>query len=278
MLILWSWLYPDEGRGDLHKITTMVWEFTNSYLNGPSICSRWMFEAKDGYSQCQNLENYITPKASILADSPDCSLGRDAQLAAYRTNYEPIYDPFSDSEPDPDIHLKVLHTLYLSKMAEIGHFEGIVPCGRMFPAMQKLRLSYYDWNHSIDDFIQMWDFSRLLCLSIRCSDICRLFSSIPLSGLSKLRTLRLSRYSFELEDDITAAQNLLATVLDSCQSLESLKIDGEDWEEYLPMESIYNKGQSCGNWGWMILRKLILSQQQIWSMYWNIFLIWSTLG
>ncbi|CZT45555.1 uncharacterized protein RSE6_05872 [Rhynchosporium secalis] len=153
------------------------------------------------------------------------------------------YDAFADPKPKSE----ALQTVILS----CGRHSELVPCGRRFPPLKKLKLFVYKWVTSVEDFSSMWDFSELRCLSMMSSNFCNFMSSVPIDSLTELRTFYLNAtfhdfldaHDADDEDCRTAtAQKFLVSLLESCKHLESLKIESNQWQEILPISSIAKLG------------------------------------
>lgn len=222
----------------------MISTFVCSYLNGPSI-SKWRtFKLHSDYAECMHLGSefpYIAyewpTKTSALLDLPSGSPGKEAQVARYRTKYEDEYDPFSATKPSSTS----LHTVVLFGWS-LNRFNGLVPCGKVIPAMKKLKLVDFPWGTSVDELPLLWDFSRLRCLSFRGSQICQFGSGVPVEALSELRAFKVQDCFLIYQKDKAIVKRFLVAILESCRYLESFKLNGVDWQDYLLMDSIAKIG------------------------------------
>ena len=216
----------------------MVSSCFNAFVNGKSTALLWGFDEHVDRCHCQHLDYYWPSKTSRLQSMTSGTLGRDLQLAVYRTSYKKVYDPLSQLGPVPNLKTTMIHTLILTNYSQGVGSEGLTPCEKKLPAMQKLKLVYYAWKTPLEGFSRIWDFSMLRCLSTDVSDFVKLMSRAPLEDLVHLRTLHLSSTWYQTNEEVLLTWGHILSIIDSCPSLECLKLDCKDWQKYLSMSSV----------------------------------------
>ena len=95
--------------------------------------------------------------------------------------------------------------------------------GERMPALKDLVLKSYDWNHTRNDVLQHWDFSRLTSLELISVPSFNFLKSVPFSNFANLRNLNVQDYSVHLPDRRYEATRELCTLVHGhIRALESL--------------------------------------------------------
>lgn len=184
------------------------------------------------------IRNRVEPRKTerlLSGSNPE----KQAALSRYRTNYDTAYEHGSA----PRVEGRVLTVIDLCTYRN-GNFNnpsiGLVPCGRKFPPMLKLKLSGYDRGYSKEECSMMWDFSRTRSLSFKNSDFSKFLQQVPNKAFEGLRTLRIIyRRPTTIQDilaehsDPRTPQIVLDYLLKECQELESLKIELSGWDQLI---------------------------------------------
>ena len=117
-------------------------------------------------------------------------------------------------------NLEVLHYQDRGQGTQLS-FEA----GERMPPLRELSLRSYDWNHSGDEVMKHWDFSRLTSLELISVPYYNFLSSVPLSVLSNLSSLHIDDWSAHLLDRRREATHLLHDLIRyHIKELKSLEI------------------------------------------------------
>jgi hypothetical protein len=103
------------------------------------------------------------------------------------------------------------------------------PFGAKFPAMQRLTLIGYIWDHAQSNFEQVWDLSRLRSLSLD-GWVVNFLKHAPINQLAQLHFLKLrdiSEYGSRSTDN-RLVQKLLRALLEGLKNLNQLVIEDDD--------------------------------------------------
>lgn len=92
------------------------------------------------------------------------------------------------------------------------------------PAFRELVLRSYDWNHSVDDVGEHWDFSRIRCLKLIDVPMFQFLASIPFSDMANLEVLHCEDFSAHLPDRRQEATHGLSHLIRHIRALSTLKI------------------------------------------------------
>lgn len=213
----------------------MASSYFDAYIHGQSNPPLGRFE-DDGAQGAIRHRVWLRKTERLLSDSnPE----KQAALSRYRTNYDTAYEHGST----PRVEGRVLAAIDLCTY-RIGNFDnpslGLIPCGRKFPPMLKLKLNGYDWESSKEECSMMWDFSRTRCLSFKNSDFSKFLHQVPIKAFEGLRTLRIIYQQPTTIHDILAGhsgphtpQIWLECLLKECRELESLKIELSCWDQLI---------------------------------------------
>lgn len=122
-------------------------------------------------------------------------------------------------------------------------FETINPFGAKFPAMEKLILSSYTWDHPQAESDEIWDLSRLRSLCLK-RKVLTFLKCAPLSQLTQLEALKLIEWSANESKKASpgSVRGLLGGLIGKLQSVKNLKIETENWQEMPPMEAVIGMG------------------------------------
>jgi hypothetical protein len=126
--------------------------------------------------------------------------------------------------------------------AEFSTFESF---RARFPAMERLTLKGYTWDHAQSNFEQVWNFSRLRSLSLKGS-VVDFLKVAPINQLAQLHFLRLSGFPDHgpRSSDGGSVQKLLRVLLEGLKELNKLVIEDSDWDICTPMDAVFALGSN----------------------------------
>lgn len=126
-----------------------------------------------------------------------------------------------------------------------AEFWTFKPFGAKFPAMGRLTLKGYTWDHAQSGFEQLWDFSRLHSLSLE-GWVVNFLKVAPINQLAQLHFLKLSNFS-EYRSRSTnnaSVQKLLSVLLEGLKNLNKLIIEDNDWDLCTPIDAVLALGSN----------------------------------
>ncbi|KUJ18710.1 uncharacterized protein LY89DRAFT_780730 [Mollisia scopiformis] len=120
------------------------------------------------------------------------------------------------------------------------------PIFRQLPAVSKLNLKNYHWDHTAENYGQIWDFSDLQDLCLHGIVLTKFFLTVSLEALAKLRRLRLTaaNYPTLFGNNLNDLQAAIRKLLGEYKQLEKLKLRVKRWQEIFPPLLICEFGQS----------------------------------
>jgi len=107
-----------------------------------------------------------------------------------------------------------------------AEFRTFKPFGAKFPAMERLTLKGYTWDHAQSDFEQLWDFSRLHSLSLEGAVVSFLIVA-SINQFAQLHFLKLSNFTEyrSRSTNNSSVQKLLSVLLEGLKNLSTLIIE-----------------------------------------------------
>ncbi|KAF6840686.1 F-box domain-containing protein-like protein [Colletotrichum plurivorum] len=140
--------------------------------------------------------------------------------------------------------------LLLSRRLETFHYEDKgqgtnfkFSHGERMPPLRDLVLKSYDWNHSKEETLAYWDFTRLESLDLISVPVFNFLSSVDFTHLTGLRRLHCEDYSAHLVDkrqEATGGMYLL--VANNIRALQTLSITCHI--QLFPLDGILRHGSS----------------------------------
>ncbi|RCI17138.1 hypothetical protein L249_1866 [Ophiocordyceps polyrhachis-furcata BCC 54312] len=117
-------------------------------------------------------------------------------------------------------HLRTMHyrDLGIGTSFSFGGSERL-------PAVVDLVLQSYNWDHSADEVVRHWDFSRIRSLELVNMPVANFLASVRLGDFARLHTLRVEDYGGHLQETRPGATlRLCELVRDHVEALETLDI------------------------------------------------------
>ncbi|KAI1417176.1 hypothetical protein F5Y13DRAFT_152174 [Hypoxylon sp. FL1857] len=120
------------------------------------------------------------------------------------------------------LEARLINTLHYSDRGQGTQF--LFKENERLPAFEELSLRSYDWNHSVDEVRNHWDFSRLQHLTLLDVPMSQFLSSVPFEELHQLHTLYFEDLSAHLPDERQEATRSLYKLTQQIEALHTLRI------------------------------------------------------
>ncbi|KAH7403867.1 hypothetical protein BKA64DRAFT_744383 [Cadophora sp. MPI-SDFR-AT-0126] len=123
-------------------------------------------------------------------------------------------------------------------------FNSLAPTGDRLPAMNKLFLTNYQWEHPLEEFGLVWDFSELEILSLNRMNLMDFFAQVPMDNMQQLVHLEMEEPIFEPSDDglleelQEVTRTLMRHIFSRLSNLQSLIIACDELHIIFPVDVI----------------------------------------
>ncbi|PVH87496.1 hypothetical protein DL98DRAFT_566609 [Cadophora sp. DSE1049] len=107
-----------------------------------------------------------------------------------------------------------------------------------WPPMRSLKLEKYEWNVSKDDVPRIFDFRQLQRLNFHNAGLDNFAYTVSAASLNNLRSCAFSWTITSMFEERKLVKRFMASVLESCGSLNTLEIECDFWEQLIPLNSL----------------------------------------
>lgn len=116
-----------------------------------------------------------------------------------------------------------------------------------FPAITKLKLNYYTWDHNTAQYLDRFDFSQLKKLTLTDVNVFDFLRAVPAQHLANLESLKIHLgvefYGDELLNSFRARhRDLVDKLFDEVKLLKKLDISFFNWSQYFPPMAVTKLG------------------------------------